>query len=93
MDEQQLIINSMKKRANKKIIEGIECILVAIFIFFILLYCITHETSNNIYAKLSIMPFFICPIIYVSLGVSSYRKGKKLLKELETINLENEKKE
>lgn len=93
MDEQQLIINSMKKRANKKIIEGIECILVAIFIFFILLYCITHETSNNIYAKLSIMLFFICPIIYVSLGVSSYRKGRKLLKELETINLENEKKE
>lgn len=93
MNEQQLIINSMKKKANKKIIEGIECILVAIFIFFILLYCITHETSNNIYAKLSIMTFFICPIIYVSLGVSSYRKGKKLLKELETINLENEKKE
>ena len=93
MDEQQLIINSMKKIANKKIIEGIECILVAIFIFFILLYCITHDTSNNIYAKLSIMLFFICPIIYVSLGVSSYRKGKKLLKELETINLENDKKE
>lgn len=93
MDEQQLIINAMKKRANKKIIEGIECILVSIFIFFILLYCITHDTSNNIYAKLSIMLFFICPIIYVSLGVSSYRKGKKLLKELETINLENDKKE
>lgn len=87
MDEQQLIINSMKKRANKKIIEGIECILVAIFIFFILLYCITHDTSNNIYAKLSIMLFFICPIIYVSLGVSSYCKGKKTAKRIRNYKL------